>query len=321
MTDMIAMEAFLHDQIIIENEDLLKKKLPLFVFCETDATLFFKRLGRLSGKYGFKDAIAINFEELGNYLMRDSWFDLNNADLRNRFDQIKSIMHNDMTLRELNQEIIKACTEYSKKSNELILLITQDYLNYSHSEIKECPIIMLNPSRVKLTFNALRKTSKISDVHFNRAFGNKIGKHLYVKHPERMQLFHVSMTQGIQELEPRKTNKPLNDYENMTIPRISATTSVDACFRAVSPRVGRWYIYQLQLTSKTQVVNPDTYLVPDADVTGEYWVLTPTKVKEIAVIDCKVDPDDKERFVFTTIKSATKENYENLLHGYKAVGG
>lgn len=42
MTDMIAMESFLRDQIIIENEEKLKSKWPLFVFCETDATLFFK---------------------------------------------------------------------------------------------------------------------------------------------------------------------------------------------------------------------------------------------------------------------------------------
>lgn len=320
MTDMIAMESFLRDQIIIENEEKLKSKWPLFVFCETDATLFFKTLSRFAKKYGFKDSIIIDFEDLSNYLMHDYDLDLNNVDLLNSFDKIKSIMTNDMTLHDLNVEIIKACTAYSKKTNELVLLFTRDYLNYSHSEVKECPMVMVNPSRVKQAFNSF-KFSKRTDEHFNRAFGQKIDKKLYVKNPEHMQLFHVSMTQGIKELEPRKTNKPLNDYENMTIARISATTSVDACFRAVSPRVGRWYVYQLVLTPKSQVVKPNTFLVPDADETGEYWVLTKTKVKEIAIIDCEEDPKDKGHFLFTTIKSTTDEDYKSLLDGYTVVGG
>ena len=62
-------------------------------------------------------------------------------------------------------------------------------------------------------------------------------------------------------------------------------------------------------------------MVPDADETGEYWVLTKTKVKEIAIIDCEEDPKNKGHFLFTTVKSTTDEDYKSLLDGYTVVGG
>ena len=300
MTDMVAMEAFLRDQIIIENEVKLKEKLPLIVFCKSDLSPFEKTFIKIAWKYNFEAVLFTYLEALYQYLINDHYYDIGHADLQRMLDTIKPSLTPDTSI--------------------MVLLTVEDYIYYSHSEILACPIVMLNPSQVKQAVSAFKRAKK-GDIHFDRVFGRKIDKKLYVKNPERMQLYHVSMTQGIKELEPRRTSKPLNDMENMAIARISATTSVDACFRAVSPRVGRWYVYQLALTSKSQVVKPNTYLVPDANITGEYWVLTPTKVKEIAIIDCREDPDNKGHFLFDTIKSTTNEKYEKLLDGYTAIGG
>ena len=320
MSDMVAMEAFLRDQIIIENETKLKEKLPLIVFCKSDPSPFEKTFIKIARKYNFEAVLFTYLEALYQYLINDHYYDIGHADLQRMLDAIKPSLTPDTSYGELNQAIIDICHEWSKKANIMVLLTVEDYIYYSHSEILACPIVMLNPSQVKQAVSAFKRAKK-GDIHFDRVFGRKIDKKLYVKNPERMQLYHVSMTQGIKELEPRRTSKPLNDMENMAIARISATTSVDACFRAVSPRVGRWYVYQLVLTSKSQVVKPNTYLVPDADITGEYWVLTLTKVKEIAIIDCREDPDNKGHFLFDTIKSTTNEKYEKLLDGYTAIGG
>ena len=110
-----------------------------------------------------------------------------------------------------------------------------------------------------------------------------------------VRLFHIS-NNIIKVLMPRIPDNfyTKKGWEDSTIKRASVAPDIDHCILSIgnnkitnNPKI--YMVYEPTDYSKIKVMSNAEIirrggLVPDADVTKEYWLLTPTKVKEIAKI-------------------------------------
>lgn len=113
-------------------------------------------------------------------------------------------------------------------------------------------------------------------------------------HNKGLSLYHVSPNGSLKELTPKYSAKPIKGEDN-SIKRISAAPTIDGCFRGVGYNLNpgdkpiKYYIYKLILTDSTKIIKPTSKIVPDRDLSDEYWVLNPVKVKSLGYITISLD--------------------------------
>lgn len=303
-----AQESLFKDQIIIEREELITKNKPLLLFTAYDDIGYYHTLlTKLGQKYNY-DSIAIVFwGNLLDYISSGKGSGITDSPGLTKLLIDADFKTSDQQ-RYVLDSVISIASQYSKDHNAFTVIYIDDFLVYSWRQTQSAPVLLLNMSRMKAYMNKYIKPwdsmRKIRDTNFNKAFSTKINKSLIVKWTPDLKLYHISKELNIKELEPRLTHRPLNAQENMRIPRISCAPTVDGCFRgAMYNENSIVRVYELQLNKDSLIVRPDRYLVPDRDKSDEYWVLTKTKVKPIALIQItRVDtPDGGYDLRFTQI--------------------
>ena len=141
-----------------------------------------------------------------------------------------------------------------------------------------------------------------------------IPDNMYI-HNKKLSLYHISPNGSLKELTPRYSMKPIKGEDN-SIKRISATPTIDGCFRGVGYNLNpgdkpiKFYIYKLLLSDSTKVIKPTTKMVPDRDLCDEYWVLNPVKVKSLGYITISLDPKTN-KYQFDDSKVTESLSYDN----------
>lgn len=287
-------EGFFFNKYEEENISALSNHKSLVVFT-TDQELPFGGVdvSKYTKKYGYTRAIEF---KLNKYIMNPYSYqmpsDLNGYLIR------RDISIND-TIDETMKKITMATDAYTKKSNELIVIVISDSQYYGAQVLRKYPVIIMYGSVVKsfvmnynkdLKNNFKRVMSK--DKEYVR-MNTDIPKELFVK-DKNFSLYHVSPNKNIKELTPMITSKRLRN-ENIRIARVSAAPSIDACFRAVGLTLNKgdkpktYYVYKLRIDETTRLVKPSTDLVPDQTYTNEYWILDPIKVDLLGYIVVSLD--------------------------------
>jgi len=314
-----AEEGFFTSDVYTENLHLLKEGYPLFAFIPANdskkfESRFLKYQKMVNASYTFLIPPIFPFyceADFGGDKVDDFIHDVavDHPEIAKELDafvkRFNKLKESNRDLHHLYQFLIEMCIKCFKKYKVFFVIILDEelYIKYAIRCVGASPVFFGNPSTLQKFFTRLSQIPRDiyqSNEDFDRAFGRNIPKKLFIK--DHIDLYHVSKNK-LSKLEPRRTYKPLNESENMTIPRISACDNVDACFKAVNATPGLWYVYKLKLTKDSKVVKPNTYLVPDADITGEYWVLTPTEVELVTTIQCKVDPKNSLRYEFIERKN------------------
>lgn len=88
--------------------------------------------------------------------------------------------------------------------------------------------------------------------------------------------YHLSKTPGLQVLEPRYTKESFATKHEAKAFRVCVSSSIIGCLSAIQPDTDdEYFVYSV-------LVGPDTafipnkyvrYLVPDADITKECWIM------------------------------------------------
>lgn len=293
-----AQESLFRDQIMIEREQGLAEYMPLILFATyADHDWYEDHIRKLAKKYNRSKITYILWEGFLDMIIDGKDLTVpDNPELSALVTAAGFTANN--TMSEVVKAMIDICVKYSKQTNSFTVIQMTDFLAYSYREMPTLPVMMMNLSRMKAYMkkyiSPFDPKRKLIDTSFNRAFSTKIDRRLFVRWTPKLELFHVSVNLDLKELEPRVTHRPLNAQENMRIPRISCAPTVDGCFRGAQFKEEcKVRVYQLLLNKDSLIVRPDTYLVPDRDTSDEYWVLTKTKVKPIALIHCIPAEDDK----------------------------
>lgn len=284
-----AQESFVRDQLFIEREELLADNQPLYLFATYgDHSYYNAKLHSLQMKYHFEYCIVINWDKLIDQINDGKSITTEDPKLAKMLDDCH--FTSDTTLRVAMNKVVEISTAYSRMYNAMVVIQSNEYTLYSDKETQKYPVLMVNISRLKAYMKRYISPwdpkRKLIDTNFNRAFGTKIPKKLIVKYTPKLHLYHISQNLELTELEPRLTHRPLNAQENMRIPRISCAPTVDGCFRGAQFNYNCTVkVYELLLNKDSIIVRPDRYLVPDRDLSDEYWVLTKTKVKPVVLIE------------------------------------
>lgn len=117
------------------------------------------------------------------------------------------------------------------------------------------------------------------------------------------KFFHISLKNDLEGIwNPRLPEKSSNNKKGLTepdIPRISVSTSIRDCFRAIYPNVAKFFeeeklpylifsIYSPVITPNTKMIHweelRDKLYVHDAHVTHESWILGSVKMELIGTI-------------------------------------
>ena len=308
-----AEEGLIFNDYREERIGLLKKKKSLIVITTSrdeyggiDPTIYMK-------KYGFSNVVCFKMRMEEDPTVDDESIA---SDLIKIFDKSKDG-------KWIADTLYDYLDKYSKNTNTLVVIV-YDYANYyKEPQTQKHPTIVVNSSRIITTakeligeHHSLKQINEKYKAHYY--LSTKIDHKLFVKNPEKLNLFHVSIFR-LKKLTPRVTIKPM-DHENFGIARISAAPDIDSCFRGVGavgalrrdltdPIRGKdilkdsegyfyrtYYCYNLFITSGTRVVKPTKKMVPDVEESGEYWVLDPVFVKELGFI--KVKTKDGNEVIF-----------------------
>lgn len=107
--------------------------------------------------------------------------------------------------------------------------------------------------------------------------------------------YHLSLKKITGVLRPRIPDNFLvkSGYEDSTTKRVSASTSIDGCLRAMSMDLEGKTLYVYELSTKGRVKKPSVEEVPDSKLTDEIWILDEAETKlvgSIFVIKAKSKP-------------------------------
>ena len=302
MNARIANEGYLMTDIIEEQIDLLSSKDKCLCVFTSNSYATYGGLSKgditnIMRKYNFKDYTSIHIMQYISYRVLSNsishrCFDRKLIDILNKVPIDKNAFVGDVL-----QVLSHQCSIYQKNENKLVLFIITDPFYYSNKFLKDHPNIIIDVSITNLAtsskitlFNFLKKLSEYFKERNNFKIMStklppgtiKYGKDL------KVNLFHISPISNITKLVPKKTIKPLRG-ENVRIPRISAAGSIDACFRAIGLNISdnekvKYFVYKLKITPNTRIIKPSKELVPDSDITGEYWVLDAVEVECLGYI-------------------------------------
>ena len=290
-----ASEGWFTDDLREERLDLLKKKNVIVVFSpSTDSYGGVKDIQRYidmsNAHYADHFGILEGTDNLRFTVTSDALYDFGKTFLTEGapFDLPK-------TLRKFDA--------WGKAHDTLVFVSTDRFHYYSHTSMREYPIIVLSTAKIPTAASQLiKREHSLSDVYlrykYHSYLSDKMPEKFLVKDLSKIHLFHLSQKK-FTKLIPRITSKPMK-FENKGIQRISAADSVKGCVRGLSdaieytpykdPRnpeitgIAKYYVYQLQLSKDTRVAKPTKKFLPDVDVTGEYWVLDPVPVKCLGVL-------------------------------------
>ena len=288
---LIAEEGLLFTDKREERLDLLKQRKCLIVVTTSRDTSGGIHTKKYEKEYNFSGTSRV-------YLRQEE--DMHSDDT-SLFNLINPVYEKDKNAYK-SEKFLSLLDKYSKQTNKLVVVI-YDYAGiYKEQVVQSRPTIVVNSSAIATGIKEMigegHKLKDIKKKYEEHSYlKTDIPKNLFIKNPESLTLYHVSLKQDIKELTPKVTNKPM-DKENFGIARISVAPTIDGCFRGVgnAATTSRYYIYKLLLTKDSKVVKPTTKLVPDRDHSDEYWVLTPTKVKSIGYIDVTVNKDGSKSF-------------------------
>jgi hypothetical protein len=306
-----AEEGFLFTEVIEENIAKLGEKKTLVVFT-TDDYLPYGGINvkKYLTKYHFTRSTGIPLSQYLDFCVNGAVCPDIDPKLKDLLDDPNNVLVGDnRTSGEVLKDILYTCDRYSKNTNTLVVLYLTQSTKFSYSCMRDYPILITKVSMVKSVLTEMKKSSSITIREIRKSykeferFSNKIPRSAFIKNMN-YNLYHISTNGEIKELVPRITNKPL-DGENIFISRISASPTVDECFKAIGlnsvvhekthSRI--YYVYRLLLTSSHHVVKPTKKLVPDVNMTNEHWVLEPVKVELLGYITVKYDVE-LDRFTF-----------------------
>ena len=291
-----------------ENTELLKQRKALFLLSSNpylpyggiDPLIYVR-------KYNFKSFNFVVLEEIfellykfKNYresvskISRELLNDLKTLIIKNERDKPP-------TLSVAAEYICNICNEYSKRTNELVILMTYEPSYYKFPVVRNQPVYITDISILKSVYTSLKdREYNISNIKENienfKVLSTKIPKFEYIKN-YRGKLFHISIVPNISVLIPYIPKYAMTK-ENVGIKRVCAAPAINDCFKAIglnpilktTEKKLRYYVYQLQLTKNMQIVKP-TSLVPDQKYTNEHWVLNKVPVKLIGSILASFDND------------------------------
>ena len=105
------------------------------------------------------------------------------------------------------------------------------------------------------------------------------------------KLYFISTSGDLKKLNPRvpKNFFTENGFEDDKVKRVCFANSVDKCLMALSMNCTNKEFYVYQPKNKHIVYKPSTQLVPDANVTGEHWIIEPVELICVGKIRCTGD--------------------------------
>ena len=332
-TSNIAEEGFLFTTSTEENIDELKRRDKCLCIFTSSGMLKYggineRLIKNLTSKYSFKKYENINLME---YIMKriskdpNKKYDVNCTDA----EIIKLLDDIEMSEKDFTTDIvtrcIKALDNYSVVTQKLICAVITIPRLYSMALMRSQPIIIADASLISSFFkssiaakNPVAGAAFVASSQYSfKVLDNKIPTKMIVKGSDiKFPLYHVSPNKEIKELVPRVTVKPMRG-ENVRIARISCAPSIDGCFRAVGLKTDssiRYYVYRLQLDPQARVVRPTPQLVPDRNMTDEYWVLDPTPVENLGYITVTLDKK-ANRYRFDDSKVKVPANITTTFTG------
>lgn len=272
-----AQEGFLKTDYREENIMLLTQRKSLLV-CTTDKLSEYGGIDpeKYVKAYGFRGVARVK-------LLANDECTVNNEDLYDFIGPV--ITENENNPGKIIEEIVLACDKWSKKHEMLVVCVLDTNYFYKERYARVHPVVIINTNRVKTTLEGIFKGKEsLKDINqrynMQSDLSNKLKKRYILPSNRKLTLYHIS-TSKVKMLKPRITWKPM-EHENFGIPRISAAPDIDSCFRAIGTKPEqcpiRYNVYRLALKPDTRVAKPDKKLVPDVDLTGEYWVLDPVEV-------------------------------------------
>ena len=329
----IAEEGFLFTTSTEENIDELKRRDKCLCIFTSSGMLKYggineRLIKNLASKYGFKKYENINLME---YIMQristtsDKEYVLNCTD-----PEITKLLNDiNMSAKDFTNDLIASCIKsldnYSVVTQKLICVVISIPRVYSMALMRSQPIIIADASLISSFFkssiaakNPVAGAAYVASNQYSfKVLDNKIPTKMIVKGSDiKFPLYHVSPNKEIKELVPRVTVKPMRG-ENVRIARISCAPSIDGCFRAVGLKTDssiRYYVYRLQLDPQARVVRPTPQMVPDRNMTDEYWVLDPTPVENLGYITVILDKK-ANRYRFDDSKVKVPANITTTFTG------
>ena len=88
-------------------------------------------------------------------------------------------------------------------------------------------------------------------------------------------------------------------YEDNKHERVCFCKTIEKCLMALSMNCKDlvFNVYEVDNVDDYQIFKPSTIEVPDSNITGELWILTPVKIRFVGKIKC-IDSTENDGYTF-----------------------